>query len=42
MYRNATDDDLKAVFAYLRTIQTVTNHVPDYEPPAAATTTDAR
>ena len=42
MYRNATDDDLKAVFAYLRTIKPVTNHVPDYQPPAEATTTDAR
>ena len=41
MYRNATDDDLKAVFAYLRTIKPVTNHVPDYEPPPA-TTTEAR
>jgi hypothetical protein len=40
-YRNATDEDLKAVFAYLRTIKPVTNHVPAYEEPAA-TTTDAR
>lgn len=30
----ATDDDLKAIFAYLRSIPPVTNHVPDYEPPA--------
>ncbi len=29
MYRNMTDDDLKAVYAYLRTIPPVTNHVPD-------------
>ena len=42
MYRNATDDDLKAVFAYLRTIQPVTNHVPDYQPPADPTMTDAQ
>ena len=28
MYRNATDDDLKAVFAYLRTIPPVKNKVP--------------
>jgi hypothetical protein len=42
MYCNASDDDLTAVYAYLRTIKPVTNHVPDYEPPAAATTTDAR
>jgi len=29
MYRNMTDDDLKAMYAYLRTIPPVTNHVPD-------------
>ena len=33
-YRNATDDDLKAVYAYLRTIKPIVNHVPDYQPPA--------
>ena len=33
-YRNATDDDLKAVYAYLRTIEPIVNHVPDYQPPA--------
>ena len=32
-YRNATDEDLKAVYAYLRTIKPIVNHVPDYEPP---------
>jgi len=37
-YRNMTDDDLKAVFAYLRSIPPVTNHVPDPIPPAVATT----
>ena len=42
MYRNASDDDLKAVFAYLRTIPPVTNHVPDYQAPATVTTTDGR
>jgi len=31
----ATDEDLKAIFAYLKSIPPVTNHVPDYEPPAA-------
>ena len=31
-YKNATEDDLKAVFAYLRTIKPITNHVPDYIP----------
>jgi mono/diheme cytochrome c family protein len=34
-YRGATDSDLKAVYAYLRTIRPVRNLVPDYEPPAA-------
>jgi hypothetical protein len=29
VYRNLTDDDLKAVFAYLKTIPPVKNHVPD-------------
>jgi Cytochrome c len=31
-----TDDDLKAVFAYLRTIPPVANHVPDPIPPENA------
>jgi mono/diheme cytochrome c family protein len=37
MYRNATDEDLKSVFAYLRTIAPVVNHVPEYQPPVTAT-----
>ena len=32
-FRNATDEDLKAILAYLRTIPPVVNHVPDYEAP---------
>ena len=32
-YRNASDDDLKAVYAYLRTIKPIVNHVPEYQPP---------
>ena len=36
-FRNLTDDDLKAVFAYLRSIPPVVNHVPDPIPPPAAT-----
>ena len=28
-YRNATDDDLKAVYAYLRTIKPIKNRVPE-------------
>ena len=31
-----TDDDLKAVYAYLRSIPPVVNHVPDPAPPAGA------
>jgi hypothetical protein len=31
-YRNATDEDLRAIYAYLRTIKPIVNHVPDYEP----------
>jgi hypothetical protein len=38
MYRHATDEDLKSVYAYLRTIPPIVNHVPDYQAPAAATT----
>lgn len=30
----ATDEDLKAIFAYLKSIPPIVNHVPDYEPPA--------
>ncbi len=33
-YRNATDDDLKAIYAYLRTIKPIVNRVPDYQPMA--------
>ena len=33
-YRNATDDDLKAVYAYLRTIKPIVNHVPTYQAPS--------
>lgn len=32
-YRNATDDELKSVFAYLRSLKPIVNHVPDYQPP---------
>jgi mono/diheme cytochrome c family protein len=35
MYRNATDEDLEAIYAYLRTIKPIRNHVPDVQPPAA-------
>ncbi len=32
----ATDEDLRAIFAYLKSIPPISNHVPDYEPPAGA------
>jgi len=35
MYRNFTDDDLEAIFAYLGTIPAVKNRVPEPLPPAA-------
>ena len=33
MYRNATDEDLKSIYAYLRTLKPIVNHVPDIQPP---------
>jgi hypothetical protein len=35
-YAKASEADLKAIYAYLRTIPPIKNLVPDYEPPAAA------
>jgi mono/diheme cytochrome c family protein len=35
--KGATDEDLKSIYAYLRTIKPIVNHVPDYQPPAVAT-----
>jgi mono/diheme cytochrome c family protein len=32
-FRNLSDDDLKAIYAYLRTIPPVSNHVPQYLEP---------
>jgi len=32
-FRNLTDDDLKAIFAYLRTVKPVCHHVDNTEPP---------
>jgi cytochrome c len=40
MYRQATDADLKAIFAYLKSLKPVTNHVPDYEPPMTPDTSN--
>jgi len=33
-YNQLTDDDLKAIFAYLQTIPTINNRVPENLPPA--------
>ena len=35
VYRNLTDEDLKSVFAYLRTIKPIHNQVPEPLPPPA-------
>lgn len=32
-YRHFSDEDLKAIYAYLRSIPPITNHVPEYQPP---------
>jgi mono/diheme cytochrome c family protein len=42
MYRNFTDEDLAAVFAYLQSIPAVRNRVPEPLPPAAKKVADAR
>ena len=36
--RNASDEDLKSIYAYLRSLKPVTNHVPDPQPPAGQAT----
>ena len=41
-YRNMNDEDLKSIYAYLRTIPPVVNHIPDYQPPPATTTEAAK
>ena len=38
MYRNLTDEDLRAVFSYLQSIPPIDNRVPEPLPPAAAGT----
>lgn len=35
-YRHATDEDLNVIYAYLRTIRPIVNHVPDYQPPSTS------
>jgi mono/diheme cytochrome c family protein len=39
MVRTLKDEDIKAIYAYLRTIKPITNHVPEPQPPAAAAST---
>jgi hypothetical protein len=34
MYAQLSDDDLKAIYAYLRTLTPIKNKVPDPIPPA--------
>jgi hypothetical protein len=41
-YAKMTDGDLKAVYAYLRTIPPISNHVPEPLPPAAMPTATER
>jgi hypothetical protein len=36
-FAKLNDDDLKAIWAYLRSIPAISNHVPDPLPPAATT-----
>jgi mono/diheme cytochrome c family protein len=36
MYKNFTDEDLKAIFSYLQSLPAIENHVPEPLPPAAA------
>jgi hypothetical protein len=35
-FKNLNDDDLKSIFAYLKTIPAISNHVPEPVPPAPA------
>jgi hypothetical protein len=48
VFRNYSDEDLHAIWSYLRSLRPMTNHVPDYLPPptttasAAGVSTDAR
>ncbi len=34
-YRNATDEDLHAIYSYLRTVKPIVNHVPEYQAPSS-------
>ncbi len=39
-FRNASDDDLKSIYAYLRSIKPIVNHVPDPQIAAAPVATE--
>jgi hypothetical protein len=39
--RTFTDEDLKAIYAYLRSIPAITNHVPAYRPPTSGPMAEA-
>ena len=39
-FRNFSDDDLHAIWSYLRSLKPMTNHVPDYLPPPATASAD--
>ena len=41
MYRNFTDEDLGAIYAYLRSIPPIKNRVPEPLPPLATSATTA-
>jgi hypothetical protein len=34
-YKNMTDDEIKAIFAYLKSIKPINNLVPEYQPPVS-------
>jgi hypothetical protein len=42
MYRNFTDEDLEAIYTYLRTIPAIRNRVPEPLPPAATASAAAQ
>jgi hypothetical protein len=42
MYKHMTDDELKAIFAYLKTTKPISNVVPPPKPPASASTASAK
>jgi mono/diheme cytochrome c family protein len=41
-FRNASDEDLRSIYAYLRTLKPVANHVPNPQLPAGESAADAR